>query len=48
LIQKDEQWSRGELKAVGYSSLKDIFYATDRDTDHSLTVDNGKGNLGDI
>ncbi|WP_373687625.1 YetF domain-containing protein [Virgibacillus proomii] len=41
LIQKDEQWLRRELKATGYFRLEDVFYATVRDTDHSLKVDNG-------
>lgn len=48
LIQKDEEWLINKLKAAGYSNLKSIFYATVRDTNHSLKVDNGNGDLGAI
>ncbi|MBD1381028.1 DUF421 domain-containing protein [Metabacillus arenae] len=48
LINKDEKWLRKELEAAGYSKLNTIFYASVRDTNHSLKVDDGKGNLGSI
>lgn len=31
-----------EIKAAGVSSIKHIFYASVRDDDYSLTVDNGE------
>lgn len=38
LINKNEEWLKQELKAKGYQKIKDIFYASVRDTDNSLTV----------
>ncbi|MGM0878149.1 MAG: DUF421 domain-containing protein [Bacillota bacterium] len=38
LINKNEEWLKQELKAKGYHQIKEIFYASVRDTDHSLTV----------
>ena len=38
LINKNEEWLKEELKAKGYHQIKDIFYASVRDTDNSLTI----------
>ncbi len=38
LINKNEEWLKQELKAKGYHQIKDIFYASVRDTDHSLSI----------
>ncbi|MFN2743993.1 MULTISPECIES: DUF421 domain-containing protein [Bacillus] len=38
LINKDEDWLKKELKEKGYDNIHEIFYASVRDTDHSLTV----------
>ncbi|MCM3571450.1 DUF421 domain-containing protein [Neobacillus mesonae] len=38
LINKNEEWLKQELKAKGYHQIKDIFYASVRDTDHSLNI----------
>lgn len=38
LINKNEEWLKQELKAKGYHQMKEIFYASVRDTNHSLTV----------
>ena len=38
LINKNEEWLKQELKAKGYQQIKDIFYASVKDTDNSLTV----------
>ncbi|WP_319592978.1 DUF421 domain-containing protein [Bacillus paralicheniformis] len=38
LIHKDEEWLKNELKAKGYHQIKDIFYASVRDNDHSMTI----------
>ncbi|HER2169459.1 DUF421 domain-containing protein [Peribacillus phoenicis] len=38
LINKNEEWLKQELKAKGNHQIKDIFYASVRDTDNSLTV----------
>lgn len=38
VINKNEEWLMKELKAKGYHQMKNIFYASVRDTDHSLTV----------
>ncbi|HWK21434.1 MAG TPA: DUF421 domain-containing protein [Ureibacillus sp.] len=38
LINKNEEWLKQELKAKGYHQIKEIFYASVRDTNHSLTV----------
>lgn len=45
MIGKDENWLKKQLESAGHSSLNHIFYAAVRDTDHSLTVDTGKGEL---
>jgi len=42
LIDKTEEWLKKELQLKGYSSIKDIFYATVRESDHYLYIDNGK------
>lgn len=41
LINKNEQWLRKELESQGYYNLDNIFYATVKDTDYSLTIDTG-------
>ena len=38
LINKNGEWLKEELKAKGYYQIKDIFYASVRDTDNSLTI----------
>lgn len=38
LIDKNEEWIKQELSAKGYHQIKDIFYASVRDNDHSLVV----------
>jgi uncharacterized membrane protein YcaP (DUF421 family) len=38
LINKNEEWLKQELKAMGYHQIKNIFYASVRDTDHSLNI----------
>ena len=38
LINKNEKWLKQELMAKGYDQIKDIFYASVKDTDHSLVV----------
>jgi uncharacterized membrane protein YcaP (DUF421 family) len=43
LIEKDEQWLVQQLKERGFTHVDHIFYAAVRDTDHSLTIDNGEG-----
>ncbi|MDP4551156.1 DUF421 domain-containing protein [Alkalihalobacillus macyae] len=48
LIQKDKQWLLNELQGAGFLSLNHIFYASVRDDDYSLTVHNGKGNIGTL
>ncbi|MYL65742.1 DUF421 domain-containing protein [Bacillus hwajinpoensis] len=48
LIHKDKEWLLNEIKAAGVANIKHIFYASVRDDDYSLTVDNGKGNLGTL
>ncbi|GGK04955.1 hypothetical protein GCM10007063_29160 [Lentibacillus kapialis] len=47
LINKDEQWLKGELADAGYPDRSHIFYAAVRDDDYSLMVDTGTGNIGD-
>lgn len=48
LIQKDKQWLLNAIKGTGFSDLNHIFYASVRDDDYSLTVDNGKGKIGTL
>ncbi|MFB4166188.1 DUF421 domain-containing protein [Alteribacillus sp. JSM 102045] len=43
LIHKDQQWLINEIKAAGFTTWNNIFYASVRDTNHSLIVDEGKG-----
>lgn len=38
LINKDEKWLMNELKERGYKDIKNIAYASVRDTDHSLNI----------
>ncbi|MCY7771435.1 DUF421 domain-containing protein [Bacillus haynesii] len=38
LINQDERWLKSKLKAKGYHRIQDIFYASVRDNDHSMTV----------
>lgn len=45
MIGKDESWLKQQLKAAGHPALKHIFYAAIRDSDHSLTIDTGEGEL---
>ncbi|WP_051251485.1 DUF421 domain-containing protein [Paenibacillus harenae] len=45
LIGKDETWLRQELKAAGHPDIRDVFYAAIRDSDHSLTIDTGEGEM---
>jgi uncharacterized membrane protein YcaP (DUF421 family) len=43
LIHQDEHWLKKQLHALGYSKIEDIFYATIRDRDQILSVDDGEG-----
>ncbi|UFJ39826.1 DUF421 domain-containing protein [Brevibacillus humidisoli] len=43
LINRDERWLQKQLKLLGVTDVRDVFYAAVRDTDHSLTVDTGAG-----
>jgi uncharacterized membrane protein YcaP (DUF421 family) len=43
LIHKDEKWLRTQLEKLGFTRLNQVFYASVRDTDDSLTVDTGDG-----
>lgn len=48
LINKDERWLREQLQSLGVTDLSRVFYASVRDTDHSLTVDTGEGDVSDF
>lgn len=45
LIGRDEQWLKQQLETSGHKKITDIFYAAIRDSDHSLTIDTGGGDL---
>ncbi|XEC95658.1 DUF421 domain-containing protein [Paenibacillus tarimensis] len=45
LIGKDEIWLRQELQMAGHPDTRDVFYAAIRDSDHSLTIDTGQGEI---
>ncbi|MTI71462.1 MAG: DUF421 domain-containing protein [Firmicutes bacterium] len=41
-INKSEEWLLKKLKSHGYNNIDDIFYATVKDTDYTLTTDTWK------
>lgn len=43
LVGKDESWLKEKLQKAGHPPAEHIFYASVRDTDHSLLVDTGEG-----
>lgn len=45
MIGKNESWLRQQLEAAGHPALHHIFYAAIRDSDHSLSIDTGEGEL---
>ncbi|MFZ4452438.1 DUF421 domain-containing protein [Salibacterium aidingense] len=45
LIHKDKTWLEEAMKETGFSNVRDVFYASVKDTNRSLVVDDGQGTI---
>lgn len=43
LINKDRNWLEKQIESMGVTNLNKVFYATVKDTDHSVVIDTGEG-----
>lgn len=45
LINKDRNWLEKQIESMGVTNLNKVFYATVKDTDHSVVIDTGEGKM---